>query len=181
MMIETFGKSFAIICCVVTSDKMQWTMERRRLPCGDNDMANTGWLDSYLPTYDQGSHLTRHPEKLPRYSSLSPRPGSRWGCTGTLLGYSQRWTRSRRRSIVGQIKIHWDRGNCTSSVVFHLSNGRWRKETILKFFVHWFVSYYPNTDMKCLALEIRIRIITTLNPSVTAELKYFVSAIRDSV
>ena len=38
MMIETFGKSFAIICCVVTSDKMQWTMERLGLPCRLSDV-----------------------------------------------------------------------------------------------------------------------------------------------
>ena len=34
------------------------------------------------------------------------------------------------------------------------------------------ISTYPHTNMKCLALKIRIRIISPLNPSVTAELNY---------
>ena len=39
MMIETFGKSFAIIRCVVTSDKCNGEKET---PVWDNDMADTG-------------------------------------------------------------------------------------------------------------------------------------------
>ena len=35
--------------------------------------------------------------------------------------------------------------------------------------------------MKCLALEIRIRIIATLNPSVAAGLKYFVNNNRQGL